>query len=396
MKPTFHYDTMTWFLNWHHETYWKGVDLVQLPTRIVRELQRSGMPAGRLDVIRDKPWLRFRNGLFLPAPHIPVSGGAPDAGVPEQVAWSFAGIEFPYVGAGVDNAALSGTMANQVQQYRDVTLSGTVTSYGGSPGFMFCRTLNLAGQELKSYAPTLGGAGQTANFGQGGYGGLTETQPTGLGYMTNTADIAPSATVPFDALQALMASGGAGGSGLGGNGVAGTGANKANLFAALSLYYVMIGCGGGGAGAGGAGGTSTGTQAAGGRRGMKGADGSTTASGGGGGAGIGGGGGGGNGNTTGGTGGNGGNGSGALIIVCDDVVGTAGTISANGVNGTNASGTNAGGGGGGGGGIALVFARHVSTTPTVTASGGSAGAKAGTGGNGAAGGAGIAQLVRST
>lgn len=397
MKPVNHYNTATWFANWHYETFWKGVDVVQLPSYIVDDMRRDLMRTGKpfsLENVRTKPWLRFRNGLFLPAGRIPVAGGADGGRTPPRVLTPF-GIEWPYTGAGADNGAFSGGFANRFQQYRDLTLSGDATPADTEiQQIVICRTLNLAGQQLHAsgYGPrgTAGGTGAGAG-GAGGNGGASTA-------ILITSEITPSATVPFDPYETIMADGGNSGSGFGANGAVGLSASTGNLFAALSLYYLMIGCTGGGAGGAGAGGITTGTGVLGGHRGGKGANGSTTASGGGGGSGIGGGGGGGAGwSVTGGTGGNGGHGGGVIVVVCDDVVGSFGYIRANGASaGTGGSGTHAGGGGGGGGGLALLFTRALSTVgTTVEANGISGGTATGSAGHGASGGNGIAKLVRS-
>lgn len=391
MRPTFHYDPWTCFLEWQSDNFWSHAEWVDLPLRQViqaenRHLKQLKDLYGRADELvnlRGMPFFRLNDGSMTP---YPVAGGEDFPSSP-TLAWTPFGMQFPYTGAAADNGSLTGTMAAQYQQYRDVILSGTLTATA-SPQVMVARQVNMAGNTVSAGA--LGGAG--------GAGGVTAAGAAGHGSLFNiacTVVIAPTAAVPYDNAENLFALGGQNGAGLANAGLTGASYSAGNIFVALSLEYLAMGVTGGGGGGGGSGGVATGTQVAAGRRGGNGSTGSTTGSGGSGGSGIGGGAGGGNGNTTGGTGGTGGAGGGALLVVCEDIVGTAGTFAANGVTGSNAAGTNAGGGGGGGGGFVLIFARHVTTTPTVTATGGAKGNKVGTGGDGGVGGAGFAFLQRS-
>lgn len=398
----FHYNALTWFLEWQWEHFWRDARLEQLPTRIVREKERDlrhrGVTRYTMDVVRDKPWLRFKSGTLLPMAYLlPVAGGADAPDVMDAI-WTPFGVQAPYTGAGVDDAGLgSETLASQFQQYRDVTVTGNVAALA-SPQIVLMRTITTsAGWYIQ--ANGLGGADggiQTSLLGgQGGWGA------NGQGQSAISTQIAPAAAVPYDPYQHLMAFGGAGGGGAGANGSTATGYPEGNIEAGISMYYLLIGCIGGGGGGNGAGGTTSGTGGVGGWRGGRGGNGSGgAAAGGGGGSGIGAGGGGGSGNTTGGTGGYGSKGGGCIVVVCEEISGVSGgsfSLFADALaTGTTAPiGTNAGGYGGGGGGLALLFARHdLNRLGAAQASAAAGGAKLGTGGNGGTGSSGIAVVIR--
>lgn len=291
--------------------------------------------------------------------------------------------------------------------YRDLTLSGNANPTPSSPTnsiairnqptIIVCRNLNLAGFTLNAQEAVELGifyiSVQSTNW-------LWNGALTPLLGPSISADIAPATGVPFEPWETLFAAGGAGGAGGGANnGSAGSNAASGLPIQMLLPFLLMSGCVGGGGG--GTGGDDTvgggGAAGAGGVRGGAGALGGSVEAGQGGGSGIGGGGGGGGTNT--GTPisglGRGGPGGGILVVIADQIIGTAGTIAANGSVGeqAGASAVNAGGGGGGGGGAVVVFARTVLSTPTLTATGGSGGAARGTAGTGASGGNGLTKLI---
>lgn len=379
MDTKFFYDPWTRFLENLWDNHWSHAEFVDKTIKEqaafeigLRRLQRES----EIDPIKGMPWLVMNDGSRR---LVPVAG-AEDYPLKALAAWTPFGINFPYIGSAADNAALSGNMAAQYQQYRDVKLTGTLTA-ALSPQIMVCRNLDLNGNTINGPIGGVGSAGAASPG--GGFGGLFTSSCTVV--------IAPSATVPYDITENLFALGGAGGAN---NAIGSAGASAAalNILSAISMYYMMIGCTGGGGGGGGSSSTTGGSARLAGRRGCAG-QGAAAGAGGAGGSGIGGGGGGGGGPTAGaGTATAGGNGGGILIVICERIFGTVGTIAVNGVTATNVSVTNAGGGGGGGGGIALVFCPEVITTPTLTATHGNGGT-AGGGASGKAGGNGGDGLV---
>lgn len=317
--------------------------------------------------------------------------------------WTPFGIVHPFTSKANTTISVNTTIANQVQQYGNLTINnGIVLTAGFSPQIIICKNLifgNTSSQISANGLGAAGGAGSTSGNVLRGNGALSTVINTG------------SLATPFsDFLDALLAAGGAGAdaSTTPATGGAGTAAPARAMLAALTLYLPSLGVIGGGGGGAGAwdGAGAVGTGGAGGQRGGAGAPitlGDAT-KGAGGGSGIGGGGGGGAVDTdanTAGTGGSGGAGGGVLVVLCDDIQTAAGLITANGAAGTAGSGgagVSTGGGGGGGGGLALVYTRLATVTPTVQATGGAGGAGGGAtapGSTGGAGGAGIAQLMVS-
>lgn len=290
------------------------------------------------------------------------------------------------------DATLTGAQGtNLVLAYRDVTLSGNTTM----TGILVCRTLDLGGFSLSANAlgPN-GGAGNNQH--QSGYGVFDYSSVTSAPFAC-TAAIAPTTAIPYDMLESLLALGGVGANGGAAN-TGNIGANAAAIPIDMFIYMVLfLGVRGGGGGSAGGqdsvGGASTGGVA--GRRGLSGGAGSNTQEcSGGGGSGIAGGGSGGgcNGGIAS-SGDAGGAGGGYLIVICDAIIGTAGTISANGGNGTDGSLSTFAGGGGGGGGLAVCFARSVLASPTMQANGGTGGIASNIGGAGGNGGSGVAALI---
>lgn len=386
MKKTFFYDPWTRFLERLWDDYWSKAEYIDqtIKEHAAFEVRlRKIHSEASIDEVRGLPWLRLNDGTRI---LVPVAG-ADDYPLKSGGVWTPFGINFPYIGNAADNFAFGAAFTTPFNQFRDLKLTGASTTTGASPCIVVCRTLDLNGQTMSNSVAASGSAGAATPA--SGWGGLSAGTLT-----VCTAAIAPSATVPYDAYENLFALGG----NSGGNNVAGSNgvaASSANLIAALSMFYMMIGCVGGGGGGGGSSSTTAGASRTGGRRGCQGTAG-TAGAGGAGGSGVGGGGGGGGGPTAGaGTATAGGNAGGILIVICDQIIGTTGTIHCDGLNASNVSVTNAGGGGGGGGGIALVYARDVQVAPTVRAAGGTGGT-AGGGASGKAGGnglAGLAQLI---
>lgn len=261
--------------------------------------------------------------------------------------WTPFGLSSPYWGSAADaTIAANATIANQLQRYRDLTINnGIVLTTGFSPQIIICRNLIFGNGSSQIKSDGLG-AGSALNADGTAY----NSQIAGVGVWNRPGGHNPGSTVfAVGPLAGIWA----GGAITNATPTAGQSATPLGFFPLL-FYPLMAGLGGGGG--------SAGT--------------------GGGGFGVGGG---GSSATTGVTAG--GAGGGVLIVICDDIQGAAGLITANGLAGTNS--TN--GAGGGGGGLALVYTRAQTTTPTVQATGGAGGTGTTAGG---AGGAGLARIVR--
>lgn len=250
--------------------------------------------------------------------------------------------------------SINAALTKRYHVFRDWTIAaGIVVTAFDTPQIIVCRKLTFGSATSQVSANAKGALGGTATAAAG--------NPGGRAYPVGPAAGAFVANPPLAIEQFIMQAGG--------TAPGGTGASAdVRTIGQLMQNPFIGGLGGGGGGAGG-----TGVNGGG-------AGGWGIAGGGGGFAGNGGGG-----------GGAGGNGGGILVIICDDILGAAGIISADG--GVGAASVTDGGGGGGGGGLVLVISRLATFTPVVQAALGAGGIGSGGARNGGAGGTGLAQLV---